>query len=225
MKFISHLDLMRFFDRALRRCDLPIAYSIGFNPHPQMIFGLPLTVGVTSECEYADFEFSVPVSLDDFVERLSKQLPDGIRIVDAKIKYSKQNIMAIIDFASYNIIIGIEGMNSVKLLREKLDEFLKQKEIIVEKENKKGKKLVDIRPMIHEVKADLNEDTQGNVFNIYAYLSAGNTFNLRPELMIKALSENLGMDIKIKGVHRNGLFAMKNGEAKTPMDEELLREN
>src|SRR5690242_15350351 len=58
VKFISHLDLMKVFERAIRRARLPIAYSQGFNPHPGMVFGLPLSVGVTSDAEYGDFEIT-----------------------------------------------------------------------------------------------------------------------------------------------------------------------
>ena len=56
VKYISHLDMLKVFERALRRANIPIAYNKGFNPRPQIVFGLPLSVGVTSESEYADLE-------------------------------------------------------------------------------------------------------------------------------------------------------------------------
>ncbi|MFA6308796.1 MAG: TIGR03936 family radical SAM-associated protein [Clostridia bacterium] len=222
VKYISHLDLMRFFDRALRRCDIPIAYSIGFNPHPNMIFGLPLTVGVTSECEYADFEFSVPLEPDEFVGRISPQLPKGIEIIDAKIKNAKENIMAIIVFASYNIIVGINDIADAELLQDKLNEFLEAESIIAKKENKKGIKLIDIKPMIHELRVSAIENGQCRRYCIDAYLSAGNASNLRPELLIKAFSNFLEREVRIEGIHRKGLYAAKNGEVMDPMDNEMI---
>jgi radical SAM-linked protein len=213
---------MRFFDRALRRCDIPIAYSIGFNPHPNMIFGLPLTVGVTSECEYADFEFSVPLEPDEFVGRISPQLPKGIEIIDAKIKNAKENIMAIIVFASYNIIVGINDIADAELLQDKLNEFLEAESIIAKKENKKGIKLIDIKPMIHELRVSAIENGQCRRYCIDAYLSAGNASNLRPELLIKAFSNFLEREVRIEGIHRKGLYAAKNGEVMDPMDNEMI---
>ena len=75
IKFISHLDLMRVFERALRRSEIPVAYSKGFNPHPQMVFGLPLSVGVTSQCEYADFKIEDNIEPNEFIQRLNDNLP------------------------------------------------------------------------------------------------------------------------------------------------------
>ena len=96
VKFISHLDLMKMYERALRRSGVPIAYSQGFNPHPQMVFGLPLSVGVTSESEYADFELEGNMDPGEFMQRLNGSLPEGIRIVDAAVKKAGSNIMAVL---------------------------------------------------------------------------------------------------------------------------------
>jgi radical SAM-linked protein len=104
VKFISHLDLMKVFERALRRSRLPIAYSQGFNPHPQMVFGLPLSVGVTSSCEYADFELSYELAAEDFTARLNMQLPKGLHITRAGQIGTKNNIMKSVAAAAYNVL-------------------------------------------------------------------------------------------------------------------------
>ncbi len=80
MRFISHLDLMRLFMRALRRAELPIKMTEGFNPHPKISIKRALKLGVESENEEATFTFRETVNREDFENRLNNQLPDGIRI-------------------------------------------------------------------------------------------------------------------------------------------------
>jgi radical SAM-linked protein len=80
MRFISHLDLMRLFQRALRRADLPIAFTCGFSPHPKMSFKKALKLGVESETEEASFYLEGWMNTEEFKMRLQGQLPDGITI-------------------------------------------------------------------------------------------------------------------------------------------------
>lgn len=222
IKYLSHLDLIRLFDRTLRRCDLPIAYSIGFNPHPQMIFGLPLSVGVTSECEYADFEFSSDIEVNYFIEKISNQLPKGIEIIDAKQKKSKENIMASIVRVSYIINIFSEEIESTKELNEMIINFLKPEKIVAKKEKKNKVSYLDIKQMIHEIKVIEDKETAKNNFCLEVCLSAGSNENLKPELLIKTISENTSKKIEIKKIHRIKLFAVKKGEILNPMDDEIL---
>lgn len=91
-KYFSHLDMMRMFQRAYRRAEIPVAYSQGFNPHPEFVIGMPLSVGVESECEFVDIKLEKPVV--DFVERMNMALPTNIRVMEAKEKKGKKNIMA-----------------------------------------------------------------------------------------------------------------------------------
>lgn len=85
MRFISHLDLMRLFSRALRRTDLPIVLTQGFNPHPKISIKRALKLGLVSENEEASFYFSRRVKPDEFKQRFQKQLPEGIEIKEAKL--------------------------------------------------------------------------------------------------------------------------------------------
>ena len=101
VKYISHLDLMRTFERAIRRANIPVRYSQGFNPHPSIVFGLPLSVGVTSEAEYADVEIDGELAPPVFLQQLNSQLPEGLKVTDAKESGAKSNIMASVAFASY----------------------------------------------------------------------------------------------------------------------------
>lgn len=228
VKYISHLDLMKAFDRALRRSHTPIAYSQGFNPHPQMVFGLPLSVGVTSEAEYADFELSTAVEPGEFMERLNKQLPMGLKIVDAKCKTSKDNIMTAITLASYELLISAELKLEMDGYREKINGFMLQPSIIAKKEGKQGIKDVNIRPMIHrlEVKApekveafkEIETSESENMFCLSALLSAGNSVNLRPDLLGLSLNGTTDLGIKLVKIHRTGLFIDKGGKVADPLE-------
>lgn len=169
VRYISHLDLMKVFERALRRSRLPIAYSQGFNPHPQMVFGLPLSVGVTSSSEYADFELSEDVAPDEFAGRLNAQLTEGLRITAAAEKKTRSNIMKEIAGASYHVTVKAPGGTTVEALGIATEAFLSNQQIMTLKETKSGTREVDIRPMIMELrfgdssadlKADLRTDSE-----------------------------------------------------------------
>ncbi|MDD4979686.1 MAG: TIGR03936 family radical SAM-associated protein [Candidatus Omnitrophica bacterium] len=84
MKYISHLDLMRLFMRALRRAELPIKITEGFSPHPKISIKRALKLGIESDCEEATFTLREPVDPRDFQERLQKQLPEGIFIKETR---------------------------------------------------------------------------------------------------------------------------------------------
>ena len=84
MKYISHLDLMRLFMRAMRRADLPLKMTEGFNPHPKFSIKRALKLGLESENEEASVVLKEPISPEDFKERLQRQLPEGIEIKDAQ---------------------------------------------------------------------------------------------------------------------------------------------
>lgn len=160
VKYISHLDLMKTFERAIRRSGIPIAYSQGFNPHPHMVFGLPLSVGVTSQAEYGDFELAVPMSPQEFKESLNKSLPVGLSILCAKEKHVKDNIMASISAARYMLLLSSEQKQNAGELKDKIDEFISKPGIIIKKEGKKGTRDVDIKPMIYDLYVDgLNADS------------------------------------------------------------------
>lgn len=83
VRFISHRDLMRVFERAIRRAGLPIAYSQGFNPHMKFSWGPALKVGQTSEGEFAELRFEAWVKPNELIEKLNQQLPKGIEILEA----------------------------------------------------------------------------------------------------------------------------------------------
>ncbi|MCX7773392.1 MAG: TIGR03936 family radical SAM-associated protein, partial [Clostridia bacterium] len=103
LKYIAHLDVLRVFERALKRSKLPVSYTQGFNPRQKLVFGLPMSIGLTSESEYADIELDAETTPDEFVERLNISLPEGIRILEAVPQTVRDNIMNQISAARYEI--------------------------------------------------------------------------------------------------------------------------
>jgi len=196
LKYISHLDMMRMFERALRRSGLPVYYSQGFNPHPQIVFGLPLSVGVTSEAEYVDIDFSEDVEPIRFIEILNKQLPEGLKILEANIRTSKSNIMAAISKASYEVLTTISQNPDIGEVNEKLLQFLNRHEILVKKESKGKVKDVNIRPMIHKLYSylienrEVIEEGKNSRFANIALLEYIDKINRSPDLKEAGIVEN-----------------------------------
>ncbi len=141
LKFIGHLDMVRLWERALRRTDLPAAYSEGFNPRQKLSFGPPLPLGFTSDCEYLDMyleRWTNPIAVK---ERLNDVLPPGIEITEAvNVFLAKASLTAEIRTAAYTT-------RSLGDLSGRIKEILGSKEIVVKRKDKD----LNIRPMIREV--------------------------------------------------------------------------
>lgn len=216
MKFIGHLDIMRYFQKAIRRAEIPIAFTSGYSPHMIMSFANPLGVGLTSDGEYFDIELTESIASKEAVRRLNEQMVDGMEIVSfVQIPDDKKS-------KGMSIVAGADYLSSVKNgslpedLAEKLEAFYAQNEICVVKKTKKSEKEVDIRPMIYKL-----ECRDGK---IYMRVAAGSVQNLKPELVTEAFVRYLGMDAKEVTFthHRLEIFAeSENMEGKmilVPLD-------
>lgn len=234
VKYISHLDLMNVFERALRRARIPIHYSQGFNPHPHLVFGLPLSVGTTSETEYADFELAEYIEPSKFTSKLNDELPTGLKILETKEKHSKSNIMASISMAAYRILVVTGEKTGIELIATKIEEFKSKPSIIAKKQTKTGVKDIDIKPMIYKLdilksnniqqnELPINNNGYENIFYLNMLLSAGSVANLKPELLVMALVEELDLEVKFINVHRTGLFVNVEGRISDPMDIAVLK--
>jgi len=109
LKFLSHLDLMRLWERALRRAGLPLAYSEGFTPHPRIALAAPLSVGVTSEAELMDVFLSRWIAPDSFVAQAKKQLPQGLDLPEAwPVGLNIPSLQSQVRFAEYKVEVDTE---------------------------------------------------------------------------------------------------------------------
>jgi len=189
MKYIGHLDLLRVFQSAIRRAALPIAYSMGFNPHQLISFALPLPVGMDSVCEYIELMFeekdnpALGLGLDlglglgnGLLARLDAELPDGLRLLASyEIPERAPRPAAAVSAADYRLVFpGVEDS------RDYLQDILAAPEIIVTKKSKSGEKEADIRQDI----LALDYDPVGAVT---MRLSAGSVRNLKPILVAERI--------------------------------------
>lgn len=180
IKFISHLDMMKLFQRAVKRAGLPIAYSQGFNPHQQLFFSHPLSLGFTSEGEYGDFEMTEEIAPEDILRRLNQTLPRGTEILSCiKMKEGQINAMAAVQAVGYEVFLDKEI--DFEDIKKGLLKFLSQSEIIVMKKTKKQMKETNIRPLILQASAQRDED----IVKLQLLLSGGEA-NLRPDTFVEA---------------------------------------
>ena len=225
LSYISHLSLMKVFERGIRRANIPIVYSQGFNPHPKMVFSAPLSLGISSESEYADFEVEEGFTAKEFSERLSEKLPEGMGILDAKIlEDGDTNIMRATVAATYEILVS--GNSDISTLKEEIEKIKDKDEILVQKKSKSKVSEKEIRHMIKEL--DIYSMTDDNVseyikkecvenrkeglsyYCIIANISAGNDENLNCELLFNTINEN--MNLNLEEMHRKEMYINKNGE-------------
>ena len=176
--YISHLDLMAVMQRAFARADLPLKFSEGFNPHPQISILLPLSVGTASICELMDFRLLEERDLKTLPDRLTAVLPDGIRALEAYESVRKSAQLKWLD------IEGILEYDTVKSMADELDAFFSRPELTIEKKTKRGSGQADIRPAIDKIGFS---DT-GKGLKLRARISAQEP-TLNPDHLINALRQ------------------------------------
>lgn len=153
MKFIGHLDMMRFFQKAIRRADIDIKYSEGFSPHQIMSFAAPLGVGVESVGEYFDMEVLSMTDENEMKDALNQVMVEGVKILSVTILPDKaKNAMASVAAASYQIHLK-EGGFDIPDLAAAVDAFYAQERIPYTKETKKSVVEMDLKQGICEMYA------------------------------------------------------------------------
>ena len=148
VKFISHLDLMRLWQRALRRAGMPLVYSEGFNPHPRISLAAPLPIGVTSEAELMDVQVHKWVSPHFFTGALSQQLPAGIEIRQVyPTSLTLPSLQSQVRFAEYRVEVETEEKN----IEAKLASLLSLKQLPWQHQRDTGPKSYDLRALIDDL--------------------------------------------------------------------------
>ena len=153
LRFISHLDLMRFWERALRRAGLVVAYSEGFSPHPQIALGAPLPVGTTGAAELMDVFLAEPVAPAEFVRRIAPQLPPGVTVSDAReVPLTLPSLQSQLRAAEYRVTLP-EG-TGVDDAEQAVAEFVAQESVPWEHRREKEVKRYDLRPLVEWLRVD-----------------------------------------------------------------------
>ena len=189
MKFIGHLDIMRYFQKAMRRGDIDIAFTEGFSPHMIMSFAAPLGVGITSNGEYVDIEIRTPISSAQAVKQLNDVMVDGMEILSFRQipdgKASKA--MSLVAAADYTVQFR-EGYEPQEGWEEKIRAFFLKDTITVLKKTKKSEVETDIKPMIYDLSV--------NDKKVFMRLATGSAANLKPELVMEAFAAYAGFELK-----------------------------
>ena len=196
LKYISHLDINRAMSRALKRAQIPLWYTEGFNPHPYMSFSLPLSLGVESLCESVDLRIIGDITNDEIKNRLNNVLPQDIKIVDVYDDFRDNSEIVYSDY-----VFKFEFKDNEAAF-EKIKNVLSSDEIIALKKGKQGRKRVmketNIKSFIDKYSISIRNDVI--VLNIR--LLAGPEKNLNPSLLFDTIIRLIDMDFEWKSIAR-----------------------
>lgn len=200
LKYISHLDINRAMSRALKRAQIPLWYTEGFNPHPYMSFSLPLLLGVESLCESVDLRIIGDITNDEIKNRLNNVLPQDIKIVDVYDDFRDNSEIVYSDY-----VYKFEFKDNEAAF-EKIKNVLSSDEIIALKKGKQGRKRVmketNIKSFIDKYSISIRNDVI--VLNIR--LLAGPEKNLNPSLLFDTIIRLIDMDFEWKSIARISLL-------------------
>ncbi|MBQ3834913.1 MAG: TIGR03960 family B12-binding radical SAM protein [Elusimicrobia bacterium] len=193
VKYVSHLEQIDFFRRALKRTNLPIAYTNGFSPQVKAAFGPAIAVGYESKGEYVDLSLTEKVDIDELKKEIAKILPKGYNITEAKyIPLKLPSIEALINLAKYTV-------KGVKVSQQEIDAYLKQEKILIPKIKKGIEKLVDAKDLIKDIKI-VDDDT------IEVLLRIRQDKSIKLEKILQNFLKKEEKEIKILYTIRTGLF-------------------
>ena len=236
LRYIGHLDIMRYFQKAVRRSGIAASYSRGFSPHMIMSFASPLGVGVTSSGEYFDMEldyrdpygdaedtdvsaFAPCPSEEALIAALNAQMADGVEILSVRriAPGRRGNAMSLVAAASYTVSFDLPEDAEI---RETLAQFLAQPEILAQKKTKSGMKTEDIKPLIYKVNAP-GDGSPAHSAVLSLFCASGSEANLKPDAFFDALCRFTGWEIAPWDVryHRNDLYARTEAGSFVPLSD------
>lgn len=198
VKYVGHLDMLRYFQKLIRRADIDICYSSGFNPHQKMSFAAPLGVGMAGEGEYVDIEVHTAPSSVQALQTLNAASVEGIEIKSFK-KLPDNTLNAMSSVAAADYFIKYKNKYEPDFsLYEKFEKFMSEKVIEIEKQTKKNTTVVNIRPLIYEYQYGCDKNFLSmpeNKNGIILKLASGSINNLKPSLVFTAFYHFLQKDM------------------------------
>lgn len=191
LRFIGHLDVMRYFQKAIRRAGLKVSYSKGYSPHQIISFAAPLAMCITSDGEYFDGEFEEISTSKEMIDALNQYGVEEIRVSECVLlPDDAKNSMSVVAASDYMITLKAlteedTAVEDAKHIIEAVKDFYAQPEIVILKKTKKSEKEENIKPGILKIAVKDN--------GIYMLLSTGSNYNLKPELVMEALYQYAGI--------------------------------
>jgi radical SAM-linked protein len=192
LRLLSHLDQQRLFQRALRRGNLNVAYSQGFNPHPKIAFGLAMSVGLISDCEYGDVVLTDEISSELFKEKMNRVLPKGLSIIEAfQCEEGTSSLSASLLKSQYLIRVKLKRESTNQVLTRAINDYLDKPTILMDKRTKKGKMIQrDIRCFIEDIRLNDNKSENG-IIEIEIDLKYIDQQCIKPELLLENFNESI----------------------------------
>lgn len=232
MRFIGHLDVMRYFQKAFRRANISISYSQGYSPHQLISFASPLGIGLSSDAEYLDIVLEDNETVSDFLQRINEVMNDEIAVKDFTVlEDTAKTSMAVLAGCDYLITVKPEKESFLLdecRRKEAIRRFCERESIEILKKTKRSEKLVDIKENIYKLTDDLEEfeaftnikygklalDLKEYVPVLYCQLTAGSIVNIKPELVLEALCSQENEDYAWLSyqIHRMEMYADANAK-------------
>lgn len=217
MKFIGHLDMMRYFQKAIRRAGIDIAYSGGYSPHQIMSFAAPLGVGVTSDGEYFDIEVNSSRSSLKSLDALNQVMVEGVSILEyRRLPDTARSSMSLVAAADYIVYVKpgyAPDVHSLQELSQQVQQYYEmQPEILITKQTKKSQLEMNLKGLIYEMKGlkDFTlKDGPLPEYGLFLKVSTGSSDNVKPELVLEDFCKFCGITynpLKYQ-VHRLEVYA------------------
>ena len=207
LRFISHLDLQRFFQRAVNRTGLPIAYTQGFNPHPVMSFSSALALGWTSEYEVIDIKLSAPMGRKRTEDAIRAALPEDLPVLEVRMVDDRHAApMALVKMSDYRV--RLEGESAQAVIAQ-IPAFLARDTVTAVKKTKSGEKEINARPMVIALEATAD--------GFDARLMLTERESIKPDLLVALLSEMAGVEPPEARIHRVMLLGEDAEGRPTPL--------
>jgi radical SAM-linked protein len=198
VRWLGHLDILRTFERAIRRAGLPVAFSTGFNPRERLAFASALSTGMTGECEPATIELSTPCTPQEIVSTLNASLPPGIRIHDCQDipDAGSRDLLNSFDQAEYRLLCNCPEETTPEEIQQAIDALLAQEEASIVREREGRKKTVNIRPFLNSLTFDSETLSAGRV-TLNVIVGIGEGSNAKPAEVVSVLAEHLpGLSVR-----------------------------
>jgi len=200
-KYLSHLDLMRCFTRAVRQCGYPVWYTEGFNPHIYLMFSSPLSLGFESECETVDLRLlqddEIPA---DLAQRINKGLPQGVRVTGAALPVLKHTELV---WSEWEAMLPCDDADAAAAA---FAAFLDSPTIEITKKTKKGAlRTDDVKPLIKKAQWEKTEEG----LRISLVLSQRSESALNPAALFEAFSAACGVDTEAVAITRTAVYSEK----------------
>lgn len=188
-RYVSHLDLMRAMTRSVRRAEVPLWYTEGYNPHPYLTFALPLSLGMESLYESMDMRIEGESTNEEIFGLLKGSMPPGIEIVSVEDPIDDPKTIA---FGEFDLFFDCEDTKALTAL---IEEMLSKEELIVQKLGKQGRKKVLKDINLLEFLKESKLSSSGNRVKLTVVFPAGSTTNINPTLLSDEIIKQSGEDI------------------------------